>query len=273
MEWNWFFSAVSQCAAAIVAIIGAFIIREALDAERSFFRNTELMTRYEKRTELLARKCRIFEPQIRALRDEEIDHSSSLVDAAYRQGGEGHDLEWFIRNVELPEFVKPDQKRSIIARRLDALASGAAPAARETGTRALDSRERSEVFALFHEVREHAVSLEGLDADIRASKASVERVKRSIWWAVMLYYAGVLVPLLLTPAGEGGVLSFGFDVRHIAKYFILAAVSVIVTLLMTTIGKAAEHVGYPEKACRGVCEHSSLSFYSKYFDDLEGSLL
>jgi hypothetical protein len=276
MEWNWFFSAVAQCSAAIVAIIGAFIIREALDAERNFFRNLELMNRYEKRTELLARKSRVYEPLIHAMRDEESTHAMDLVDSVYQQGGEGRDLDWFLQNVELPDFIRPEQKRSLIEKRLEMLRNGAALAASSADlAHHLDPREQSEVLDLFREVREHSISLEVLDADIKASIASVSRVRNSIRWAVFLYYTGVLVPLLLTPAGTDSdlLMTFGTDPRHLVQYGILAAITVAVTLLMTTIGNAVNRIRYPERECRGICEHSSLSFYSKYFADLEKSLL
>ncbi|OQY01326.1 MAG: hypothetical protein B6I26_04585 [Desulfobacteraceae bacterium 4572_130] len=76
MDWNWFFSALSQSTAAIVGIFGAFIVTKILSNQTTF------TTKREKTNDLLSKSKRL------------IDDAKSLS------------FEWYIKGTSIKEYIK-----------------------------------------------------------------------------------------------------------------------------------------------------------------------
>lgn len=58
-DWNWFFTSISQSAAAIVGLLGGFIINKILSRETEFEQNNGLFDQLEQKIANQKRKIAI----------------------------------------------------------------------------------------------------------------------------------------------------------------------------------------------------------------------
>lgn len=306
MDWNWFFSSLSQSAAAIVGIFGAFIITKILSNQAVFTEKTNRM----RELLVLAQRIvddasdlsidwynkRIVEREIDQLNDFLEKHSDETPEQLYCRLKfsifiEKHVALQIIENVIESRNRRIEKEQEIRRKRLEeqsrrggtfaAFAEFAEIANPAFNTRsslnvhlapALE-KERDAIDLVVRNARHHIRLVRDFLDTVRGNPESSPQITYALALIVALFYVGVIYPLSFMPTkmDTPPALSFGafIDIAFSLRGVLLIAVSAIFTSILAMFFVMNMRMKYQLQEIEKLVEFSSLGAYSKFFQVMD----
>lgn len=300
MDWNWFFSALSQSAAAIVGIFGAFIITKILGNQSVFSQKLNACR------EAIVESQRILDGANDLAIDwynnmlvkEQVAELERMLEDDYSRKPEQYydelDFPVFLEKKKALQIIKSlvEKKRAVIeeasikaipwqegyARRfyenLNELPPIAAPVTRLNAAiqPALD-KEKREIDSVLKEAKHQTrVNINHLDG-IRGNPESSFQITYALTLITILFYVGVILPLTFLPASVDTPFTISFcalwGMFFTLKGLFLVVVALLFTAILIMFFWVNFRLRYPEKIVQSIEEFSRLSFYSHYFSIYE----
>lgn len=303
MDWNWFFSSLSQSAAAIVGIFGAFIITKILSNQAAFAEKTNRM----RELLVLAQRVvddasdlsidwynkRIAEREIDRLNDLLEKHSDETPDQLYDRLKFSIFIEkrvalQIIGNVIESRTRRIEKEREAVRIRLEEQSrSGGrfAPFA-EIASPVFDARvplnlhigpalekERDAIDLVVRNARHHIRLVRDFLDRVKGNPESSPQITYALILITALFYVGVVYPLSFMPVRMDSqpVLSLStfIDIAFSLRGALLTAVSAIFTGILAMFFAMNVRMKYQPQEIQKLVEFSSLCAYSKYFQVMD----
>lgn len=303
MDWNWFFSSLSQSAAAIVGIFGAFIITKILSNQAAFAEKTNRM----RELLVLAQRVvddasdlsidwynkRIAEREIDRLNDLLEKHSDETPEQLYDRLKfsvfiEKHVALQVIGNVIESRNRRIEKEREAARQRAEERSrrgSGFAAFA-ETASPVFDTRgplnlhvgpalekERDAIDLVVRNARHHIRLVKDFLDTVKGNPESSPQITYALILITALFYVGVVYPLSFMPVrmDTQPVLSLSafIDIPFSLRGALLTAVSAIFTGILAMFFAMNVRMKYQPQEIQKLVEFSSLGAYSKYFQVMD----
>ncbi|MBZ0106948.1 MAG: hypothetical protein K8H84_15125 [Sulfuricella denitrificans] len=306
MDWNWFFSSLSQSAAAIVGIFGAFIITKILSNQATFAEKNNRM----RELMVLARKIvddagdlsidwynkRIAEREIdrleRLLEKHEGEPAEQLYDRLkFSVFIEKEIALQIIRNVIESRKQRLEREREEERRQLEEAQRKGRAFSALAGISAITSRvhdfkvpldmslgpalekERETIDLVVRNARHHIRLVRDFLDSVQGNPESSPQITYALALITLLFFVGVIYPLSFMPTriDTTPVLSVGafFDIAFSLRGALLMAVSAIFTGVLGMFFAMNVRMKYGAEDIQKLVEFSSLGAYSKYFSVME----
>lgn len=303
MDWNWFFSSLSQSAAAIVGIFGAFIITKILSNQAAFAEKTNRM----RELLVLAQRVvddasdlsidwynkRIAEREIDRLNDLLEKHSDETPEQLYDRLKfsifiEKHVALQIIGNVIESRNRRIEKEREAARKRLEEQSrrGGRLAAFAEIASPVFDTRgplnmhlgpalgkERDAIDLVVRNARHHIRLVRDFLDTVRGNPESSPQITYALTLITALFYVGVVYPLSFMPTrmDTAPVLSLGafIDIAFSLRGALLTAVSAIFTGILAMFFAMNVRMKYQPQEIQKLVEFSSLGAYSKFFQVMD----
>lgn len=307
MDWNWFFSSLSQSAAAIVGIFGAFIITKILSNQATFAEKTNRIR------ELIVLAQRIVDDASdlsidwynRRISEREADRLNDLLE---RSGDETPEQLYdqlkfsaFIEKKLVLQFIENTiesrRQRLERAREEERLrqetrrSGGGIGAFSDIGGFAAPMRninmpsnlalnpalekERDAIDLVIRNARQHIRLVRDLLDAVQGNPESSPQITYALVMISMLFFVGVIYPLSFMPTRIDTTpgLSFGafIDITFSLRGALLLAVSVIFTGVLGMFFAMNVRMKYRDDEIQKLVEFSSLGAYSRFFLVMEAN--
>jgi len=305
MDWNWFFSSLSQSAAAIVGIFGAFIITKILSNQTVFSEKTNRM----RELLVLAQRIvddasdlsidwynkRIAEREIDRLNDLLEKHSDETPEQLYCRLKfsifiEKHVALQIIGNVIESRNRRIEKEQEARRKRLEEQSrrGGAFSAFAEIASPVFDTRgplnmhlapalekERDAIDLVVRNARHHIRLVRDFLDTVRGNPESSPQITYALALITALFYVGVIYPLSFMPTkmDTPPVLSLGafVDIAFSLRGALLIAVSAIFTGILAMFFAMNVRMKYQRQETEKLVEFSSLGAYSKFFQVMDNN--
>lgn len=303
MDWNWFFSSLSQSAAAIVGIFGAFIITKILSNQAAFAEKTNRM----RELLVLAQRVvddasdlsidwynkRIAEREIDRLNDLLEKHSDETPEQLYDRLRfsifiEKHVALQIIGNAIESRNRRIEKEREAARKRMEEQSrrGGGFATFAEIASPVFDTRgplnmhlgpalekERDAIDLVVRNARHHIRLVRDFLDSVRGNPESSPQITYALMLITALFYVGVVYPLSFMPTrmDTPPVLSLGafVDIAFSLRGALLSAVSAIFTAILAMFFVMNVRMKYQPQEIQRLVEFSSLGAYSKFFQVMD----
>jgi len=263
MDWNWFFSSLAQSVAALVGVLGAFLISRLLNNEAAFDQDRE-------RTGELLRGCEALRDRIQACDFAWYNRhtlSDGLDDVRYalRDNDEPEPAEDYYRRLGFSAYLPRNAVLSAISETVKEELEERGRQAREAAFQrnlvpsfVLPSNPAFSVAARQNLQRERdsiADAVIAIKSQIREVQAHLRRVQghpqqsiliRAVLAAMLLmFWGGVMYPLSLLPVVVTPVSPAPIAALFALRSSLLVGVTVLFTALMLFLGFLNERLKHP----------------------------
>lgn len=302
MDWNWFFSSLSQSSAAIVGIFGAFIITKILSNQASY------SEKVNKSKDTLA-KCRRV-----------VDSAEGLYFNWYNKHTNNRQFEKLDELLETEEHLSAEQyydklifspfsPREEILEKIEALITVnikrkekereelrqraaayqkynpgfayAEPAVMKLPNLSnlnmdlIDNlqKERDAIDSIVRDARHHIRLASNMLDSIKGNPESSPQITYALVLVTFLFFIGVIYPLSFMPANPGGnfnlTFSAFFTLLFTIKGAFLAALSIIFGAVLVMFFWLNITLIHPNKTIQELEKYKNISSYSDYFSIME----
>lgn len=309
MDWNWFFSSVSQSTAAIVGIFGAFIITKIMANQASFSqRNTQMRDLATTARKLAERSGGLYFHWYNKYTDEyeykKIEKllGSGCEDSAAAVYEKLHFSDFSDRNnvvsqiekilearrerqrKEREEARKQAEEAAALNKKLGipfpaahirSMSEDFAPIMSSELQTTLQN-ERESINEVLREVRHHIRKISDFKEAITGNPESSPQITYSLVIVFLLFCFGVIYPLSFMPLPIGVSIELSlaafFDILFSIRGFLLATVSVLFSTILAMFFVMNVRMKYSPVDTAELYKFCSLSAYSQYFEVLERNL-
>lgn len=272
LDWNWFFSSLSQSTAAIVGIFGAFIITKILSNQVAFLEKSNRLK------ELIANAQKI------------VDNTDALHFRWYN----AYKLYEQIARMSYEEIKDMDAKQiynkydfSIYSEKsfvIDEIEKELEKLKTEHSIRQPINDEKynkleKEEYSIDREIRnaKHHIRLISNFLDsVYGNPESSPQIRYVLILTLVLFFAGVIYPLSFMPMDKPAVFDLSIDaffqLFQSLKGLLLLAVSIIFTVIVVIFYRMNEIMKYSSEDLQQLELFSKLGSYSKYFAIMESNM-
>jgi len=296
-DWNWFFSAAAQSAAAIVGIFAAFIITKIINNQTEFARKNsridELLVKSSSiRDQISSRYIKWFTEHKMKSAMEDLE-AKMILDIPRRSPEE------YFNKIAFPSFIEKSFVLSQIENAIAELESTQARSASPDNAnvqfpnanitriyqdqaieRAAESHlyneiqvEGEAITQLVNETRKHAHDILKLHDDVRQNRESSSLVAFSIVMIAAMFFAGVVYPLSFLPLAQHWGIDFSLNsfltILFSIKGFWLTLMSVLFLVILVTFLVINSRLKYNSGQLECLKRDSDVSNYSEYFRIME----
>jgi len=293
MDWNWFFSAFAQSAAAIVGIFGAFIISKIINNQSKFNENKGLLQQYL--NDALNLKNRFYSCNIEWYNERtressledislEIKKGESLLNAGQYYNNyhfsEYDDREKILEEIENLIRSRTSSEEDISNSFKSTQISKLTPFMYNTSLYNLKIQLHQElnivgrnIHEITNEIYDHIRKIKTFLNKIKDNPESSTLIKYAICGAILLFISGVILPLLFLPMYNYG--SFVFLIKKVFKNFppmisiILSSFFTIFLVLMGYFLYVNQRLKYDAEEIEELEKFIRLKEYSPYFKNFE----
>lgn len=303
-DWNWFFSSVSQSAAAIVGIFGAFIVTKILANQAAFaeksLRIQELITLAQKIAEASGRlsfewyhhhdSAGELEKLGRLLEEDDSQAPEVLYEkllfSPYMPRADAVAKIAHAKSMREKRIKREREKAGRELERVRSLGFSAMAVKMDTGLLSGISsshvhmgpqleKEREEIDHLYTEARHHVRLVSDFHAIVSPNPESSPVITASLVLILTLFFVGVIYPLSFMPLPTdwrpslslAEIPSFIFSLRGA----LLIAVSLIFTSMLAMFFVMNIRLKYPAEQLEQLESFKNLSMYSEYFENREAN--
>lgn len=307
MDWNWFFSSLSQSAAAIVGIFGAFIITKILSNQATFAEKTSRMR------ELLVLAQRIVDDAgdlsidwyNKRIAEREIERLGDILEKDNEETSaqlynrlkfsvftEKYIALQIIENVIEARRQRLEREREAERRRVEAAGrNGIGGLSNLFGSSIADrvrdfkplipqlgpalEKERDAIDLVVRNARHHIRLVSDFLDSVHGNPESSPQITYALIMITALFFVGVIYPLSFMPIrlDTVPVLSIGafVDIAFSLKGVLLITVSCIFTGVLAMFFAMNLRMKYQTEVIQKLIEFTSLGAYSKYFMVMESN--
>jgi hypothetical protein len=294
MDWNIFFSTVSQTAGAIVGIFSAFLITKIVSNQTTYGQKIDELSEYLSVSKKLSNEARIryfkwyhkrtSEDQLDELLDD-YDESKKLKSAddyyeqlnfsPYQAKEESLQLiNQQIEKIEIAEIEAEEKRKSQLEKNGSSFFLVNQPLFNVPKVSAFVSgvtEERECIDDLFVRVQHQCNLNKGLFSSLKGDGESSKLISISIISVLLLFFIGVIYPLSFLPleVGKEITLSVGafWDILFSLKGAMLTLISLIFSGLMIVFYVANRRLKYKKVMLKTLSDYINSSNYSEYFQN------
>ncbi|EOG7704981.1 hypothetical protein ACLINR_004516 [Vibrio parahaemolyticus] len=301
MDWNVFFSTISQTSGAIVGIFSAFLITKIVSNQASYGQKLNQTSESLSESRKLSNESTIRsfhwygerkkEDAIRKLRDDfydtkELKSSEEYYEKLYFSPFEAKSEILEIIQSEIDSINKEVEAEEERLRNIrETFGSHGAifapsPLKKIAHISSIDlihklNDERELIDNLYVRIQHRADINRSLLSDLNSDAESSNLISISIFAVMLLFFAGVIYPLSFLPLKPGVeiVLSLSafWDILFSLKGMLLSLISAIFGGLMVVFYFANNNLSYDEKLKSELEKYSSAKSYSIYFENYENN--
>ncbi|QIB64047.1 hypothetical protein [Kineobactrum salinum] len=305
MDWNWFFGALAQSAAAIVGIFGAFIITKILTNQSAYSQKSN------RAKELLAESRRIVDSandlSIEWYLERRIaDEVGDLNEILERDDSQAPEV--YYDQLHFPYLLERKRALEIIANAKELRRRRIAhkeekkrreaeerskvgpfhqslhlqpfphvpdPMARITSAHVQNQteREREAIDTVVRDARHQIRVVNDFLDSIRGNPESSPQITHTLLLVTVLFFAGVVYPLSFLPATPNGMielsLSAFWPLLFSLKGALLAVVAAVFTAVLLMFFWLNISLRYSEELIEDLSQFTDLRRYSAYFEVME----
>lgn len=281
MDWNVFFSTVSQTSGAIVGIFSAFLITKIISNQSDFSRMKERVSLLVNKSKALSLEAnsRYFDWYNRRTRERELDKLKDMFD----EGNEFLSDEEYYEKLDFSPFELRDNVLVYIRNAIEVRKEENKK--RQTGYYGVMNTFRTPLNILENDVQEEFELIDALKVKILANINDIiyvhdEIVKEkygknlitiSILASSLLFVLGVIYPLSFIPKviGEDINITFMafFDVLFSIKGFFLSLLSIVFLSLMMAFLYINVTLRFESEVISELEGYMNISAYSEYFEN------
>ncbi|KJS04294.1 MAG: hypothetical protein VR73_14845 [Gammaproteobacteria bacterium BRH_c0] len=287
LEWNYFYSSLSQSAAAIVGIFGAFIVSRILSNQTSYAQKLASCRESLRYSSKLLGRANDLDIQrfvgkrvsaglnkIRGLRGADIDHPASYYYSEL-------DFPVFADKAEVLEKIEKvlESRRTAYAEENSkiALSDLVNPVNRRvidrlTGRPSGKDDEWEEIYSLAQECKRQAELIAEHYDSIKGNPESSTQITYTLVLMAVLFFSGVIYPLSFMPVPPGGVvlsLSAFWPNFYSLKGVLLLVMGGIFSSVLLIFLRLNWSLKYPRYEVKQLERFSEIGTYSKYFESME----
>jgi hypothetical protein len=296
VDWNVFFSTISQTSGAIVGIFAAFLITKIVSNQTEFSKIKNIATQHliDSETTESKVKARNFDWYNR----KKIESAMEQIEYNVLSSRKVPYLDECMSKYEFSPFDDFDKVRSIIGNKLTSLSEkldaeqkkqnflksshGVGVAIAQSSIRPMppianiaiihkSAEERELIDQLIINIERQAKKNEALNAEMQEGVDSVNLVTFSIIAVLILFFAGVIYPLSFLPWDQKKEvtlsLSAFWNVLFSLQGFMLTLISVIFSTLMFVFLYINNKLKHSNKVIERIAYYSDVSNYSSYLSN------
>lgn len=287
MDWNVFFSTISQTSGAIVGIFSAFLITKIVSNQAEFAQDQNDTSRFIFKSEALCdeAKSRYFKWYNERIRDRELDD----IDEAFHENDELLTPNEYIETFRFSPFDVKSDLVSVLENKISEFEKERAEQAKyescSFGTAILMPKSMH-VRSLSNFVADTTSEREAIDDllvktihHIKTNKAHLSKlnvgadssslINFSIVAVLLLFFAGVIYPLSFLPLSVGSEiklsLSAFWGILFSLKGAMLSLISIIFSGLMLVFLRANIRLRHSQESIEKLQKYSQLENYSNYY--------
>jgi len=282
MDWNWFFSALAQCNAAIVGLIGAFIFTKIVSNQTDFSRAKEefkgLITEADNFRNLA--NNRYFE----WYNKRSLESGLVAVDSYLKLNPKEKDPGVIYREIGFSYFIPKTEVLGHVKERIDnfspksrsdsLMMAPSIPTSSSLQNAIQDEREK--IDSLISAIQFHQAKIADFQALIRANPFSASLISYTLPLLVSLFFLGIIYPLSFMPYPVGFpiVLSLGafWEILFSFKGVILGISSVIFLAVVFLLFQINRSLCFQNEELLELDQRVSLGWYSDYLQTLEDNI-
>lgn len=280
MDWNVFFSTISQTSGAIVGIFSAFLITKIVSNQASY------RQKLNQTSDSLSESRRLSnESTIRSFRWygelTKEDAISELRDDFYNTM-ELKSPEEYYKKLYFSPFEAKSEILEIIQSEIDSINEDfdLSPQSETDYTSNIDlihkiNDEKELIDNLYVRIQHRADINRNLLSDLNSDAESSKLISISIFSVMLLFFVGVIYPLSFLPLKPGAeiVLSLSafWDILFSLKGMLLSLISTIFGGLMVVFYFVNNNLSYNEKLKSELKKYSNAKNYSIYFENYENN--
>ena len=303
MDWNWYFGALAQSAAAIVGIFGAFIITKVLSNQSNFAQKSN------RAKELLAESQRVvdsandlsiewylerkIEDELDDLNDRFEDDDTLPAETYYDKLNFPHFLDRE-RAIAIIKDAAEERRRRIakeeeqkrreaeerakagpygLPNRLDFNPSMALNGIRNSNVQNQVEREREAINTVIRDARHQVRALNDFLDTIRGNPEFSPQITYTLLLVAILFFSGVIYPLSFLPMPMDGAFELSFaafwPLLFSLKGALLAVVSVVFMSVLGMFFWLNLSLRYADSLVDDLSRFTTLGSYSQYFEIME----
>ncbi len=309
MDYNWFFSSLSQSAAAIVGIFSAFIITKIINHQQEFFRNNSKIEDLELQSKKLvdALKIRYFDWYNKKILErfldkieEEVRKENSILSEEYYLSK--YDFPVFLEKgaivtsvqkklSELKDELKLEEEKrleeikkykpdpffpSLSIPLLSPLYSLRIPKISIASVEDQIIEEREFINQLINEVYHNINVICAFKDQIMKNPEYSNLITFSIIAVILMFHVGVIYPLSVMPLAINSTVIISFNIfwsnLFSLKGFLLSVVSTIFTGIMLIFLLINSKLKYKIADIKRLDYYSKFGNYSKYLKNMEENI-
>jgi hypothetical protein len=277
MDWNWFFSSLAQSVAALVGVLGAFLVASLLNKQTNHAderaRTRELLRGSERLTD--AAKTRFFEWYNKRT----LKYALDEVEDYLEKTEEPESAEDLYDRFVFPEYLPKERSLQVIRNKLEkrqqeidleaARQKGLAPPDFRSGVTQRDlerlrktsdiraeredyEREREAIEQLIVEVKAHLRAIQEHLDRIQPQPEASHVVRKVLLGILLLFWAGVIYPLSFLPVPLKGLpplsLTAFCQILFSLQGLLLALAAVVFTGMIGWLWQSHERLRHPAAA-------------------------
>lgn len=284
-DWNWFFSSLAQCNAAIVGFLGGFTINKILNKENEFsiliHEMNDIFIKIKDQLRHIDNRYIIWLNNKKRERTISSDKFKNLI----LNEKEKIDYKSVLYNLDFSEFDSLSEIKSIIESTVNSH--------KENKTNTSQNMSSSLIYNLFlNETLETKIKInEELNKEfdliktelINTRKLSdevqslynqtdvfpkeINSIQTVLLIILLLYYIGVIIPLIFTP-----ILCFEISMFNIIKVLILLASTIVFLITISIFFEKVSILNFKKVDISELikyCDYTNYSEYFKNYDDWE----
>lgn len=299
MDWNWFFSSLSQSAAAIVGIFGAFIITKILTNQATFSekknRLRELIAGAEKVKD--DADSLYFNWYNKHTNNGEFEKIESLLEEGAEEDAlhlynrlnfsayvaKSAVVESIERNLKARrermqrELEEPQRRSKLFAgvglSELPNLVNTRLALPSNTHISGDLTKEREAIERVIRDARHHIRLVSDFLDSVRGNPESSPQIAYALVLVTVLFYVGVIYPLSFMPVPQNAVFDLSlaafFPLLFSLKGALLAAVSLVFTAALAMFFLMNVNMKHSSEDLEQLDAHTELGAYSEYFAVME----
>ena len=284
MDWNWFFSSLSQSAAAIAGLFGAFVVTKIITNDAQFRQKLALLSEHINRSEGFSDRlgARYFHWYNEKSLRRDMDRFWRTLDddkPEYKSPEEYYEAEGFSPYITREEILERI-RRSIRLHSAPPRPKNDYPHLSIPPNFALDQylrdqleKERESIDSLVLELRAHIRDARSLLGDIEGNPESSPLINLAIGATLLIFFVGVIYPLSFLPVA--GIPAIDYSptsfLRHLGSLrgLLLFLLASVFTTVMGAFVWTNRRLRYPDSQVVALRRWSTLGVYSRYLKVLE----
>lgn len=289
MDWNWFFSSVAQSAAAIVGVVGAFVITRVIgnQTEYSSKLNLAKMLIIESKALVNEAEARYFEWYNERVFEREVEkivndfHETGELLAAEEYYNQ---YSFSVYDSRLDVVDRLEKKVAELRRQKEEeekrksnhplLGGGYARSIKMPSLSSVNTKiqeERELIDQLLIRITRHCEAVGNLVGECMVNPQSSKLINAALVVILALFFVGVIYPLsfMPVPVGEPPSMSALIGSLVAVRVGILSAVSVIFSAIVVVFFYINMRLKYSNELIVELTELASLENYSIYFANMQ----
>ncbi|MBN3041763.1 hypothetical protein H4F47_02355 [Pectobacterium brasiliense] len=302
MDWNWFFSSLSQSSAAIVGIFGAFIITKILSNQTNYSEKInkckDILTKCKRVVESADdlyinwyneqtnnRQCEkleeLFEGEDYLSPEEYFDQLSFSVFSPRKEILEKIESSIKSHKVKVEAERESFQQRSLAyqkshpGRLYTECISQEYPNLLSIKVELIEKlqKERDAIDSVVRDAKYHMRLASNMLDSVKGNPESSPQITYALTLVTLLFFIGVVYPLSFMPANAEGNFNISirafFSLLFSVKGAFLSALSLIFSAILVMFFWLNMKLKYSERTLEQLELYTKLSSYSKYFSTME----